>query len=687
MKKRIKTYILNLVLFLHVSLIAQDKKLDSLVDRYYAESSDTVRAKLANKLASYYLNTTGQIDSAYTFAFRSMRLSEKQQFTRGLAVSNNLLGQACNYLRKTDSAIYYFENSKKYYEQLKDSNRVAGMLNNIGISYSNEGNITKALNYYFLSLKIKEQLHDSEGIANALHNIGQLYNEQNDSTNSLKYFQKALEIRRKIHDESGVGYSMVAIGSHYKNQKNYKLSENYFKEAYKIAERTHEEESMAIASYNLGSLYFDSGRLNECEPYFLKSLEISRKNSDMAGIAICLDALGYLKLQQQKYLQAIELLEEAYQLAKEQMNDLISGISKRLGEAYEKTGNYKKALFYHKISKAVDDSLFNAENVRKLTSESLKYEHEKEKIIAQKEQEKREAAIKEEAFRKNLMIGSTVFILLLVSIFSYTIYNKLKENRKQKHIIEEQQKEMIDSINYARRIQYALLAHHDLLKKYLPEHFVLFRPKDIVSGDFYWATVKDDHFYMAVCDCTGHGVPGAFMSLLNINFLNEAIIEKNISDPGEIFNHVRSQLIKKLDGGRDGMDAVLFRIPIKKTGNYNLEYAAANNSAILIRDEQLIELNKDAMPIGLGEKQDAFKTYSIQVKTGDRLYSYTDGFADQFGGPKGKKFKYKQLDEFILQNALSSVESQKQALELIFENWKGKLEQVDDVCVLGICVD
>jgi len=687
MQKRIKNYLLSLVLFLSISFLAQDKKLDSLVGRYYDESSDTVRAKLAYKLSSYYLNNLGQIDSAYAYAFRSLRLSEKQQFTRGLAISNNFLGQACNYLRKTDSAIYYFERSKHYYEQLKDSSRVAGMLNNIGISYSNEGNIVKALDYYFLSLKIKEQLHDSGGIANALHNIGQLYNEQNDSSNSLKYFKKALEIRQKIHDESGVGYSMVAIGSHYKNQKNYTLSEEYFKEALKIAEFTKEEESIAIASYNLGSLYFDSGKWNECEPYFLKSLEISRRNSDMAGVAICLDALGYLKLEQLKYTEAIKLLEEAYTLAKEQMNDLIGGITERLSKAYEITGNYKQALFYHKISKSIGDSLFNAENVRKLTSESLKYEYEKEKILAQKEQERREATLKEEAFRKNLIIGSSVFILLLVSIFSYTIYLKLKENRKQKHIIEEQQKEMIDSINYARRIQYALLAHNDLLKNNLPEHFVLFKPKDIVSGDFYWATVKDDHFYLAVCDCTGHGVPGAFMSLLNINFLNEAIIEKNILEPGEIFNHVREQLIKKLDGGRDGMDAVLFRIPVGKTGTYTIQYAAANNTALLIREQEMLECKKDAMPIGLGEKQEPFKTYSLDVKTGDRLYLYTDGFADQFGGPKGKKFKYKQLDELLLNNATSSAESQKKALTTIFESWKGKLEQVDDVCVLGICVE
>ena len=243
---------------------------------------------------------------------------------------------------------------------------------------------------------------------------------------------------------------------------------------------------------------------------------------------------------------------------------------------------------------------------------------------------------------------------------------------------------MLDSINYAKRIQFALLAHTDLLKQNLPEHFVLFKPKDIVSGDFYWGTLKNDYFYLAICDCTGHGVPGAFMSLLNINFLNEAINEKNITAPGEILDHVRNQLIKKLDGGRDGMDAVLMRIPVKRGDKITLEYAAANNSGMVMRDGEMIELAKDSMPIGLGEKNQAFKTSTIEMKKGDNLYLYTDGFADQFGGPKGKKFKYKQLDQALLANTSNPLHEQAQNLAGLFESWRGELEQVDDVCVLGI---
>lgn len=676
---------LCICVFITGYIVGQDKKADSLRANITSETTDSSKAKSSYRLASYFLSRSF-LDSANLYAHKSLKLSEKSNFLKGMAISYNFLGQVSNYKNKPDSAIYYFEKSQSIYAQLGDTNKVAGMYNNIGISYSNKGNLPKAMNYYFLALKTKELLHDSAGIANAMHNIGQLYNEMKDSLNSIKYFNQALTIRRLIKDEPGTGYSLVTIGLHYKNQKRFDLAKENLTEALRIAEKTKEEESIAIASYNLGSIYYDLGSLDTAGSFFDRSLEISRKNNDITGIALCLEAIATIAIQQNHYQKAKDLLEESYNIAQGGMNDILVGISKKLSEVYEKTGNYEKALYFHKISNTIKDSLFNEENVRKLTGASLKYEYEKEKLLAQKEQEKKEAEAEAAATKKNIFLGASILILILVCIFSFTIYLKLKENRRQKHIIEEQQKEMIDSINYAKRIQYALLAHTELLNTYLPEHFVLFKPKDIVSGDFYWATVKNDSFYLAVCDCTGHGVPGAFMSLLNINFLNEAIIEKDISEPGKILDHVREQLIKKLEGEKDGMDAVLFQFPVRRDESFHVKYAAANNSAVLVRNKQLIELKKDSMPIGLGEKQDHFTTHSTQLKKGDCLFLYTDGFADQFGGPKGKKFKYKQLDDLLVNNSANTALMQKQALELVFNNWKGELEQVDDVCVIGICV-
>ncbi len=251
------------------------------------------------------------------------------------------------------------------------------------------------------------------------------------------------------------------------------------------------------------------------------------------------------------------------------------------------------------------------------------------------------------------------------------------------HEIEEKNRDIMDSINYAKRIQYTILANEELLQENLPQHFIFFQPKDIVSGDFYWATKKDNRFYMAVCDSTGHGVPGAFMSLLNISFLNEAISEKNIAAPNEVLNYVRERLISSVskDGAQDGMDGILFCID---TTTNEMTYAAAMNAPVIISDGQLIQLETDKMPIGKGERTHSFTLFRIEMKASDMLYLYTDGFADQFGGASGKKFKYKQLHQLLLKQSNSSLEEQNKVYAKTINDWKGNLEQVDDILLIGI---
>jgi serine phosphatase RsbU (regulator of sigma subunit) len=254
------------------------------------------------------------------------------------------------------------------------------------------------------------------------------------------------------------------------------------------------------------------------------------------------------------------------------------------------------------------------------------------------------------------------------------------------HETEEKNRDIMDSINYAKRIQYTLLANVEMIKANVKEHFILFQPKDVVSGDFYWAAKKDDRFYIAVCDSTGHGVPGAFMSLLNISFLNEAITQQNIQAPNEILNYVREQLINSIlkDGAQDGMDGIL--LCIDKSNN-TITYAAAHNNPVLISDGNLVEFKADKMPIGKGEKDASFTLFTIEMKdVSDTLYLYTDGYADQFGGTNGKKFKYKQLQQMLLANCDKRLSEQQDIFLKTFNEWKGNLEQVDDVLLIGIRV-
>jgi len=675
-----------LFLTVYQVVFSQDRKLDSLLKLVARHQNDTLGAKIYNKIGDMYLDK-GLVDTGFKYTKKAYVISSKLKFNYGIASSSNDLGRVFNYMGSQDSSLYYFSKAKDYYVILKDSVLIAGMLNNLGVVHKAHGNISKALDYYFQSLKIKERLHDTVGIANSYTNIGHLYSDANDTANEIKYHQKALALRQAVNDVAGIGNSYMSIGLYYDHIGVLEKSKFYFEKGLKISEQTEDEEAISIACYNLANIYYKQKKLDESVKLYERALTISRKNNNKEGIATCLEILSQIKFEKGDKKNALSMLEEAYANAVDvDIKELLSSISIKLSEVYDATGDYKKAYEFHKIHTALKDSLFNQENVRKLTSEGLKYEHEKERIILEKEQEKKEAIAKSESFKKDLIIYASILFLIIVSIFSFIIFNRLNENKKQKNIIELQRNEMIDSINYAKRIQFALLAHQDLLNANLPEHFVFFKPKDIVSGDFYWATKKDGYFYLAVCDSTGHGVPGAFMSLLNISFLNEAINEKNITAPHEVLNHVRARLIENIDGAKDGMDGIVLKFKVPRANEHIsfMEYAAAHNAPILVRNSEMKILEKDKMPVGKGEHLNSFSLYSVSLEKGDTLYLYTDGYADQFGGPKGKKFKYKSLNQLLLSNVDEPLVKQKEILDTTIHNWQGNLEQVDDVCVVGI---
>ncbi len=264
------------------------------------------------------------------------------------------------------------------------------------------------------------------------------------------------------------------------------------------------------------------------------------------------------------------------------------------------------------------------------------------------------------------------------------------EIERQKQLVEEKQKEILDSINYAKRIQTALMASESMLNNHLPEHFVMFKPKDIVAGDFYWASVLPDSVVYITADSTGHGVPGAFMSLLNISKLNEAVNQKHINRPDLVLNHVKKEIIEALnpegstEESKDGMDATLCKLDLK---NMRLQYAAANNSFCIVRGEEVLTCQADKMPVGKShDDSQPFSFNELQLQKGDMIYTYTDGYIDQFGGPQGKKMKYKLLRDALVRAAKLPVAEQKEMLSAYFESWKGGLEQVDDVLLIGVRV-
>jgi serine phosphatase RsbU (regulator of sigma subunit) len=249
-------------------------------------------------------------------------------------------------------------------------------------------------------------------------------------------------------------------------------------------------------------------------------------------------------------------------------------------------------------------------------------------------------------------------------------------------------KQVTDSIHYAKRIQEAILPPQELFDQLMPNSFVLYKPKDIVSGDFYWLDKKGDSIYCAAVDCTGHGVPGAFMSIVGSNLLKDAVNNTNLYAPSEIMDKLNEGVASTLHVGltekqtKDGMDMTLVAIDYKKL---ELQFAAAFNPLYIVRDGQLIQHKADKFPVGafVGETR-KFANCTVELKKGDTIYIFSDGYADQFGGPKGKKFMAGTFRNLLLEVSSLTAHEQKKRLDETIEKWRGQLEQVDDILIIGI---
>jgi serine phosphatase RsbU (regulator of sigma subunit) len=339
------------------------------------------------------------------------------------------------------------------------------------------------------------------------------------------------------------------------------------------------------------------------------------------------------------------------------------------------------------VSKRIEEQERKAEQLDKVIKQKEVDINEKDKTLKDKD-------------RVILIIAALSLLGIILLLFSIRSNNQRRKANKllsqqkseierQKHLVDEKQKEILDSINYAKRIQTALMANSKMMNENLPEHFVFFKPKDIVAGDFYWASPVEDGFVYITADSTGHGVPGAFMSLLNISKLNDAI-NKNKSRPDLVLNEVKDGIIKALnpegsqEESKDGMDAILCKLDHK---NMKLQYAAANNSFCIIRGRDVITCKADKMPVGKSHDDSSRFTFNeLQLERGDMIYTFTDGYGDQFGGPEGKKFKHKNLRDVLLEVSALPVVKQKEIIANRFEDWKGDLEQVDDVLIIGVRV-
>ncbi len=549
------------------------------------------------------------------------------------------------------------------------------------------------------TIKLLEKKNNLSLLAKCYSLKSILLNRVSNFEQALFHQKKAISLYTKAKDTTGIISSLTNISLDYLD-RNENDSALYYLSKLKRFDDKMKEKSKYFFHQNFGKYYFNVRNYDEAIKEYNKALSIANKHEMIDSKTTCLTLIAITHLNLKQYTKAESTLLESIAIANN--NNLLHEANEAyivLIELYEKQERFKKALEIKKLNDKIEKEIFTIEKINKINEIETRLRlSEKEQIITQQELKiKKEQLNTLEAKSKISQLIYFILLCIIIIFFIIIIFIRAKKLtskiKAQKLLLEVKSKEVTDSIKYAKRIQSAILPSSKTIKEYLPNSFIFYKPKDIVAGDFYWLESKNDTVLFAVADCTGHGVPGAMVSVICNNGLNRSVREYGLINPSDILNKTREIVISEFEKSdedvRDGMDIALCSIKYKVESKKSqttaiLQYAGANNPLWIVRDHELIDIRPDKQPIGKHFKNSSFTPHSIELKKGDTIYIFSDGYADQFGGPKGKKFMYKPFKNLLLSIQDKDMDDQKEILEQRFNEWKGNLEQVDDVCVIGI---
>ncbi|MBA3707032.1 MAG: tetratricopeptide repeat protein, partial [Bacteroidetes bacterium] len=602
----------NFILFFFLSFllpaisIGQQTKIDSLLHLLKNNREDTTQINTLNTLTRAYSNI-GDLKLALQYALKAKTLAERIQilgekekgWPKGLGNALNNMGNIYSGQGDYKAAFEYHSQVLKIRKKTGDKIGMGNSYNNIGLAYWNQGNIEKALETHLKSLKIMEEAGYKKGIGNSYNNIGLIYFGQGNYDQALKNYFNAIKIRCEYGDEAFISICYNNIGSAYEQQGNLantktmandkyqKALDNHFK-SLKIREEIGDKRGIGSCYNTIALIYFDLGAIalskQVSENYFMKaldnnfkSLEIAKEINDKSLICLTSNNMGVIYLQQNKLDEAYKYFNQTLKLAKEiGRKSNIQEVYSSLSDLFAKKQDYKQALEYHKLYTDLKDTLLNETSSKQVAEMNAKYDTEKkDKELIQKDAEitKQQAESEKQQTQRNAFIIGFGLVLVL-AFFIFRGYRQKKEANtmletkneaisKQNAEIEKKNMVITDSIEYAKNIQSAILPEEEELKKHFQNYFIFYKPKDIVSGDFYWINEQENKLLFAVADCTGHGVPGAFMSLMGHNLLREIVSSKNSSGPSEILDELNLKVLKTLKqdskntSAKYGMDIAL----------------------------------------------------------------------------------------------------------------------------------
>jgi serine phosphatase RsbU (regulator of sigma subunit) len=726
----------GIILLLLQHSIAQTPHIDSLLTVLKTLKEDTSKSNTLNEITRAYLFELNDQEKANVYIQQQITQAKKINYKKGLAFgylnSGILYRTTGNYQmahhydsealkimqeigsRKGESSCYgnigmTYINQGNYKEGLEysfkglsikqeigDKRGVAISYNNIGAVYFDKGNYKEALTCYLKSLKIREELNDKMGISMSYNNIGNIFNSQNKLEAALAYYKKAVKIQEELGNKKASTNTYTNIGNVYWDQHNYKEAFAYHFKALKIQEASNDKKGIAISYNSIGADYLHMGKPDQALAYQLRSFALCKEIGYKRGLINASGGIGNLYEQQNKWKDALIYYDEMLAIAKElDTKEGIRDAYENFASVYKKRKDFDKALQYTQLLYEVKDSILNKENFKQVTELNTRYEtekKEKEILLLTKDQQLSSKILKEQQLVRWGLMGGMV--LLFISIFS--IYRRYRFKQKANLLLEKQKEEIqkqnvliTDSIDYARNIQDVVLPGPQQVKNLFPDYFIFYRPKSIVSGDFYWVNKVNDQMICAVADCTGHGVPGAFMSLLGYNMLENVIKGNDLIQPSLLLNALNEEVVTRFSQQQEketvkhGMDIALITIDEKR---HLLNYAGAHNSIYIIRKKELIELKANKQSIGFVGKEHAtvFDNHSFELKKGDLIYLFTDGFPDQIGGPNRKKFYYQPFRDLLLSISPLPMEEQEKKLQEMHQQWMGNSDQTDDLLIMGI---
>ncbi len=657
------------------------------------------------------------VEVGYKASKNLIIVAKNQKDNKVLMNAYNWTGLSYYYLGEIDTAFLYYDSLLTLAEREKDHLMSLKARGNRGMVYEKKGDFIKAFEEYVYANKQSELLNDTSFIASSNGNLGNVSIRLGKYKEALEYLNNVLKYFKYNGNKIGEANQYNSLSMVYESINDSVNHEKYLLLAAEIYDQIGAKVQYSTVLINLSALEEKRGNNKKALLLAEKSLEIKREYNDQIGILPLLINMSILYNKEKNYDASSRALDEVLSIAKKE-GDLFHQAEAMIKKAglYRQSGKVEQA--YDLLLDYIDlrEEILGEKTQKAVAEFQEKYEAEKKQLEIDKLTKEKQVStliIEKQETSKKILMGIILGGLLVLFILVYAFIQKRKNNIElearnkeinfQKQLVEEKNKEITDSIIYAKRIQAAILPPPKIVKQYLNESFILYKPKDIVAGDFYWMENTGDAVLFAAADCTGHGVPGAMVSVVCNNGLNRSVREHGLTDPGKILDKTREIVIQEFEKSdedvKDGMDIALCSLKFNVLNSElnqsetkkiepqtvaMLQYAGANNPLWIVRNEEIIEIKADKQPIGKYDNLEPYTTHSVNLQKDDSIYIFSDGFADQFGGENGKKLKAANFKKLLLSIQKENMTKQKELLDDAFEQWKGELEQLDDVCIIGV---